>query len=137
MDKTTFDISFEIISAGVQRRKIECYWGGHKCLGYKNEEETQPFCSYGGFLDSFCDTNWSILPTRQDNFLFNRISGSGKKKSSDYACKRLGSGRRGCLPTQIANTKVMIQICDSSKAWTKWTRESSAVGWNSDKYYFR
>jgi len=59
----------------------------------------------------------------------------GKKKSSDYACKRLGSGRRGCSPT--LNTKVMIQICDSSKAWTKWTRESSTIGWNSDKYYFR
>ena len=67
----------------------------------------------------------------------NRISGSGKKKSSDYACKRLGSGSRGCLPTQISNSKVMIQKCDSSRAWTKWTRESSSIGWSSDRYYFR
>ena len=57
------ELGFNIFfSSGVQRRTIKCYWGGHKCLGYKNEEENQPFCSYRvGFLDSFCDTNW-ILP---------------------------------------------------------------------------
>ena len=90
------ELGFNIFfSSGVQRRTIKCYWGGHKCLGYKNEEETQPFCSYGGlFTDSFCDKNWSILSTQQDNFAF-RFSGSSKKKPSDYACKRLGSGRTG------------------------------------------
>ena len=48
------------IFTGLQRRQVSCYWSGKQCLGYKNIEEKQEFCSYGDFLYSFCETQWSI-----------------------------------------------------------------------------
>ena len=47
---------------GIQRRQVSCYWSGKHCLGYKNIEEEQNFCSYGDFLESFCKTHWSMGP---------------------------------------------------------------------------
>ena len=99
-----------------------CFWGGQKCFGYNNKQEDQPFCSYGGFYDSFCDRNWKNWKTRMGRL---------------FACKKLGGKHQKCsyLPEKIQEE--VINKCDSSSMWSKWSKEPLTENHSNTLYYAR
>ena len=100
-----------------------CFWGGQNCLGHKNTEETKPFCSYGGFYESFCDRNWKHWK------IMERL----------FACKKLGAKNKKCPYVPMRNQKEIISKCDSSSMWTTYTcsRESLSNNYDNILYYVR
>ena len=111
---------FKLFFLGKQRRKISCFWSGHNCLGYKNEEEVEDYCSYGDFFNSFCG-HW------RDGERKCIMKGLCEEKNRSF--KVHGDTDRNADICEIAKK------CDSSKKWTRISEEPDINAIDNRKHF--